>query len=252
MRIQVIGAASVAPGYPLHGFLIDDQLAIDAGALGWFASVEVQAQIRHIFLTHSHLDHIAGLPILLDNIYGLQTAAPVVYGLPETLAALKNHLFNNLLMPDFVELSRQIAPFLELRELHPGQELQLGQYRVLPIAVEHTVPTVGYVIDDGDTAVLFITDTSPVPQLYSEMATIPRLRAVFLEASFPDEQAELARISMHLTSSQFVEWGRHFPADVPVYAIHIKPRYHDKVMAEILASGRRNLLVAEPGLIVEL
>lgn len=252
MRVQVVGAASVAPGYPLSCLLIDDYLAVDAGSLGWFAPVEKQAAIQYILLTHSHLDHLAGLPIFLDNIYGLKPEPPTVYGLAETLSVLQQHLFNDHLMPDFLELSKKIAPFLRLQALAVGIAQSVGAYQVQAIALRHTVPTVGYLIEDGQVAVLVLTDTAPMPELYAALAAVPRLRAVFLEASFPDEQAALAQVSQHLTASQFVEWASHFPNDVPVYAIHVKPRYYDQVTAEVLASGRRNLVIAEPGLVVEL
>lgn len=250
MRVQVIGAASAAPGFPLSTFLIDEELAVDAGSLGWFAPVEVQSRIRHILLTHSHLDHIAGLPVLLDNVYSLPNPPPTVYGLPDTLDALERYLFNNVLMPDFVELSRKLRPFLNLRPVAVGQPFQIGSLRVEVFPVHHTVPTVGYKISHENTTVIIFGDTLDAPELARQLARTPGLRAVFLEASFPNEQAELAKVSCHLTAEQFLQMAREF-GEVPVYAVHLKPAFVDQILGQLQAGGLKNVQAATPGLVVE-
>lgn len=250
MRVQVVGAAAAGgPGFALSTFLFDGVLAVDAGALGWCDCADRLAAVRHVLLTHSHLDHIAGLPILLDTVYGLAPHPPTVHAPEPTLKALRDHLFNDHLVPDFVRLSESLPPFLKLDVVEPGRPVRIDRYEVTPVAVEHTVPTVAYLVDDGSAAVAVVTDTAPVPAAFDQLARAARLKAVFLEASFPNDRAELAALTRHLTSDLFLAAARRFP--VPVYAVHVKPRFFEVVSAEIEAGGVPNAHVAVPGMVLE-
>ena len=254
MRVHVVGAAAAGcPGLPLSTFVVDDRLAVDAGGLGWFDAPARQAAVRDVLLTHAHLDHITGLPGFLENVYGLAAEPPRVWATGPTLRALREHLFNDTLMPDFVALSDggDRFPFLRLCELTPGRAASVGGYDVTPFAVRHPIPCVAYLIDDGATAVAVVTDTAPVPDVVDAVAAAPRLGAVFLEASFPDAEAKLATISGHLTSSLFLELAGRLPADVPVYAVHVKPRFAEQVAAEVAAGGLANVSMAATGQVVE-
>ena len=249
MRVQVVAAGG--GGFPLSTYLFDDALAVDAGALGWCCPPDRLARVRDILLTHPHIDHLAGLPIFLDTVYGLAPEPPCVHAPQATLDAVQTHLFNDVLMPDFVALSRTMTPFLRLCPVRAGEPLKVGRYTATAITLDHVVPTVGYVLDDGAVAAAVLTDTAPVPAAVALLAGWPRLRAVFLEASFPDHMAPLAAVSKHLTASQFLAHARQFPADVPVYAVHLKPRWADEIAATIRAAGRANVRAAEPGEVIE-
>lgn len=253
MRVHVAPSpASAGPGHALSTFLIDDTLAIDAGALGISWSPVKLAKVRDVFLTHTHIDHVAGLPIFLDTYYGLGPP-PVIHGLPATLQSLRDDLFNDRLFPDFVRLSTILPPFLILNEVTPGVPTQRGPFTITPFLVDHPVPTASYLIDDGHTVLAIITDTAAVPDVYARIAAIPRLGAIFLECAFPNEQAQLAQVSKHLTPSLFAEAAAVFPDSVPIYVIHIKPRFYDSVCAELRDAGLLGRCsIAEPGSIIEI
>jgi ribonuclease BN (tRNA processing enzyme) len=140
-------------------------------------------------------------------------------------------------MPDFIGLSNTLPPFVAVLPVVPDRPFALGRYTVTPIPLRHTIPTVGYVVDDGMHAVAILTDTAPVPEVFKRIAVMPRLALVFLECSFPRRMAELAGVSKHQTTDHFATAARLFPRGVTVVPIHIKPRYWDEVTAELKELG---------------
>ncbi|MCZ2342989.1 MAG: hypothetical protein LC104_14540 [Bacteroidales bacterium] len=252
MRVQIAPSPpSAGPGHTLSTFLIDETIAIDAGGLGMSWPPEALARIHDVFITHSHIDHLAGLAVFLDTIYDLGPP-PTIHASAATLRSIRKDVFNDRLFPDFVKLSRIMPPFLTLAEIDADIPVSVGKYQITPIAVHHTIPTVNYLIDDGETVLAILTDTAPVPSVFARVAATPRLGAVLLECSFPSHQARLADISKHLTPSQFREAVGLLPSVVPVYAIHIKPRFYTEIVAELNDLDLLNFQgVAEPGDIIE-
>ena len=248
MRVQVLPCGGATPGHPLTGFLIDGVLAVDAGPLGTFGTVAEQAAVRDVLLTHSHVDHVAGLPVFLDIVYRLAAAPPAIHATRDTLDSLRRDVFNDRLMPDFLTLSETLPPFLTCREVEPHLPFAVGRYTVTAIPVEHTVPAVAYLIDDRAAAVAVVTDTAPVPGVIGPLARWPRLKAVFLECSYPRRLTDLAALTKHLTTDQFAEAARAFPEGVRVLATHVKPRHCDEVTAELAELG---FAVADAGMVLE-
>ncbi len=233
MRVDIVSGRDGLPGHALSTFIIDGVLSVDAGGLGWAAPPAELAYVTDILLTHAHLDHTAGLPVFVDTVYGLTSDPPTVYALPETLADLRAHMFNGRLMPDFVALSQRLPPFLTLCPVPVGRAFPVGRYAVTAWPVDHPVPTVAYLVDDGSTAVAFVTDTLPVPEVVAAIGRHPRLETLYLEATFPDAQADLALVSGHLTVSQYLALADLVPRTVRVRPIHIKPKFAAAVTAEL-------------------
>jgi len=252
MHLEVLSTGSPAPGHALTGFLLDGTLAIDAGPLGTFGTLAQQAAVQHVLLTHAHIDHVAGLPILLDTVYRQQPTAPVVHATRDTLDILQRDLFNDRMMPDFIGLSNLLAPFLHLREIEVNRPFRIGCWSITALPVDHTIPTVAYLIDDQTSAVAIITDTAPIADILQPLARWPRLKAVFLECSFPNRLNDLATVSKHLTTDTFAEMARYVPTTVPVYAIHIKPRFYDEIVSELAELGLPNVRVADAGMSIVL
>jgi len=225
-------------------FRVNERIAIDAGGLGFHGSPTEQEAIRHIFLTHSHIDHVAGLPIFLENVYGNTAQPPIIYGHPHTLDSLKTDVFNNRLYPD---LSHLKPAFCCYETLEMGRTVNVENVRVTPLQIEHPVPTVAYRLDSTSGAVLIITDTGMTPNIRTIVESTPRLRAVFLECAFPEAFTSLAKASGHLTTPQFLAEVREFPKDVSVYAVHGKARYREVIERELAASRLPNVQMIEPG-----
>ncbi len=253
MRIQILpSTVQGTPGHGLTGYVVDGALAVDAGPLGWFGTCAEQAAIRDVLITHSHLDHVAGLPMFLDNVYGLAEVVPTVHAAKPTLDALQADLFGGRLWPDFIGMSQVMAPFVAVRECEPNRPFPCGRYTIIAIPLDHKVPTVAYLVDDGRHAVAVVTDTGPVPAVFEALGKWPRLRAVFLECSFPRRMKDVATASKHLTTAEFAEAVALLPPALPVYAVHIKPRHWDEIVAEVRALGRKNVQIGDPGRVVEI
>ena len=150
MKIRVVGS-SIGAG-PNHQYLISylfgDHVAIDAGSIGFVTPLEIQSQIRHVVLSHSHIDHTASLATFLDNVYMPGPESVCVYGLPETLDSLRSDLFNNRVWPDLVRLSTDESPFLTMQPLSSEVAVTMEGLRILPVALDHVVPTLGFIVSD--------------------------------------------------------------------------------------------------------
>jgi ribonuclease BN (tRNA processing enzyme) len=243
MKVQLLGSSVRNPaGHQyVSSFVINNSVAIDAGSLGFRGTPQEQEAIRHIFLTHSHCDHTASLPIFVENVWTPSQDCPQVYGSPETLDSVQRHIFNDVVWPDFVGLSKTMPPFLQLCPLQSEVEVKVDGLRIIPVPVDHLVPTFGYVIADNRSAVVIAGDTGPTARLWEVAHETAGLRAVFLEACFPNSLKRLAEISCHLTPEMFGQEVHKMPAGIKVVAMHIKVRYREEVIRELHALGLPNL-----------
>ena len=247
MKIRILGSAPSNPAARQYvsSYLINDRVAIDVGCLGFYGTAQEQAAADHVFLTHSHADHCASLPIFLENRYGLAPQCPVIYGSRHTLDSLQKHLFNDVVWPDFIKLSTQTSPFLRLKLLEAEMPVEAEQLRITPVAVNHVVPTFGYLVSDGQATVVFAADSGPMGRLWDLARQLPSLRGVFLEASFPNSMRSLAEVSLHLTPEMFAAEVAKMPPATRVIAVHIKVPYRETVVQELSGLGIPTLEVGE-------
>lgn len=216
------------------GFLIDDFLLLDAGTIGTRLTLEEQHRIRFVLLSHLHFDHIKGLPALVDNLASGVVEPVIVVATEPVLQGLRDHVFNGKVYPNFFKIPNQEHPVLRTQVLYPGKSVMLGHLEVIPVPVNHTVPTVGYVVKDRGAALLCSGDTYETEEIWNLGRMIPELKAAFIESSFPDELGELAKRSKHLTPSLFLkEFRKLGRPDLPVYAYHMKPAYRNQIEEQI-------------------
>lgn len=231
--------------------LVNDAVAIDAGSIGYLPSIADQRRIRTVFLSHSHLDHVASLPIFLDNVYEHGPNCPTIYAGAEVIAALRSDFFNERVWPDFVRLSGEESPFLRLVELKAEIPVDVGGVSITPVALNHVVPTFGFLIEDAAAAVAIVCDTLPTERVWQLLGEATNLAAVFIEVSFPNSMQWLADKAKHLTPATVNTELAKLRNPVPAYAVHIKPAFHDKIVAELGDLKRPDIHVAEPGRIYE-
>ncbi len=250
MKIRLL-PSSVRDSARLHyltSFVINDVVAIDAGCLGQWGTPADQARVRDVLLTHTHADHTGSLPVFIENVIDESRDGPNIWGEAATLASLRQDVFNDRIWPNFVDLTIGARRLLHLHTLEPERPVTVAGLTLTPISVNHPVPTVGYLVDDGEAAALFSGDTGPTARLWEIARACPRLRAVYLELSFPDERAELARRTGHLTPKSFAgELTKLARPDVAVYAFHLKPRFRSEIAAQLAALRLANVTIAELG-----
>lgn len=231
----------------MTSFLVNDTIALDAGTLGLYASPPLQGCIRHVLLSHTHIDHLASLPLFLENVFDGQSDCVTIHASSTVLDVLRRDLFNDRIWPDFIRLSSNGTRFLELRPFEAGETLELDGVRITAVALDHVVPTVGFLVADDHATVAIVTDTAPTDEIWRRANTAPHLKAVFLEAAFPNELAQLADVSKHLTPQQFGGEARKLRQRVPFLAIHLKPRYREQIHQQLLSLGLPHLELAQPG-----
>lgn len=251
MKITLIPSAVSAGGGGRGSFVtsyvIDDVVAIDAGGLGFLGDLAAQCRIGHIFLTHSHLDHVASLPMFLETVFQSSESCVTVYASAPTLACLRRDVFNDRIWPDFFSISENGPPFLKIEILEEGRPVDVAGLRITPIPVDHIVPTFGFLVEAPGVAVAIPSDTGPTASFWATAGAAANLKAVFLDASFPNAMEELAFSSKHLTPKLFAAEAEKLPRQVPFYAVHIKPRYYDTVVAELNALNLKHVHVGTPG-----
>jgi ribonuclease BN (tRNA processing enzyme) len=247
MRIKVCGSCvqdSTRRQY-VSSYLINGTVAVDAGCLGLLGTPQEQEAIRHVFLTHSHMDHTASLPIFVENAWTPADSCPRIYGSSETLNDVQEHIFNNRMWPDFIALSQNMPPFLDVFSVKAEEPVHADGLRITPVAVNHVVPTFGYVVSDGTAAVIFGGDSGPTERIWEIAHETAGLRAIFLEACFPNSMTQLAEVSLHMTPEMVSREIVKMPSSVTIIAVHIKVRYRDEVIRELNALNIPRLVIGE-------
>lgn len=225
MRIKVLGCSGgVGPGLRTTSLLVDDEILIDAGTGVGDLSLAQQRRVGQIFLTHCHLDHICGLAFMADNLFDLIDRPIQVRAATETLDAIREHVFNWKIWPDFSKLPNEQNPLITFSALEPGESFDLGAGRKLSsFRVLHTVPAVGYAIESRQATFAFSGDTYADDNLWTALNALPRLDKLMIEIAFPDEEAELGRASRHFTPSLLGSELKKLKHKPEIFLTHHKP-----------------------------
>ena len=245
MRFQVLGShGGEVRGTRLPGFLVNDRLLVEAGSVTTALSLKEQGKVQQVLLSHAHLDHIAGLPFLADNLAIDGRTSPVTAAaLAPVIQDLRMHCFNNRLWPDFTLLPEPAAPILRFQVLPEEEEVDFEGLRVTTIPVNHAVSAAGFIVHDGTEGFVFSGDTGPTHRLWELARGIKGIRAVVVEAAFPDRMEPLARVSGHLTP-RLLEREREKMPDAPLWVYHLKPGVYDET-AEQLSRLSREIHILE-------
>jgi ribonuclease BN (tRNA processing enzyme) len=257
LQIQLLPSSFDAGGSAnaaqrLTCFVIDDRVTVDAGSIGIALTDSQRRTVRDVIVTHPHMDHIASLPIYVDDLFGELEQPVRIYATAKVIELLKLDVFNDTVYPKFDELKNEHGRVMEYVPFEAGKEFRVAHLNVTAITVNHIVPTVGLVISDGKTTVAFSSDTAETEEFWQVVNRAQHLHALFIEASFPDSMQELAHASKHLTPSMLrSELTKLNHNGMDILAVHLKPAFRDTVAHELGQLQIDNLSVMETGRIYE-
>jgi ribonuclease BN (tRNA processing enzyme) len=235
MRIRILGCSGgIGAGSRTSAMLVDDDVLIDAGTGVGDLELEEIDSIRHVFLTHAHLDHIAGLPMLADSVFDENFTTPLtVYAREETLRALQDHVFNGVIWPDFARLPTAGNPMLRYQVCSPGDTVTINHRDFYAVDVMHTVPTLGYTVQNSGGVFAVSGDTKTNETLWPVLNACDDLRVLIIEVSFPDEMERLANEAGHYcpsTLAKDLERLRHEPE---IWLTGMKPGEEGRIMEQV-------------------
>ena len=235
MKVRVLGCSgAIAKDCRTTSFLVDADMQVDAGTGVGDLTLDEMKGIDHVLLTHSHLDHIAALPLMIDAIASQRTGPVRIHALAGTIAAIKAHIFNNVIWPDFSRIPTVEAPFITFHEIEIGQTLEISGKHIEVLPAVHTVPAVGYAVTSGKGCWVFSGDTERNPAFWRRINQMD-VAVLVIETAFSNREKDLARRSLHLSPLALAEEldcidkGKSFP----IYITHTKPAETELIMSEI-------------------
>jgi ribonuclease BN (tRNA processing enzyme) len=253
MRLRVLGCSGgIGARARTTSFLVDEDILIDAGTGVEDLSVAELAAIDHVFLTHSHLDHIAALPLVVDSVGALRSRPIVVHALPETIEALKTHIFNWVIWPDFTEIPHYERPWMVFEPLVVGATVEVGERRIRSLAANHTVPALAFHLFNDRASLVFSGDTGPNDEFWRQVNGVQNLRYLIIETAFSNREQDLAVTAKHLFPIQLAEELSKLQREPQVLITHLKPSDRELIAREIMAwAGRFAPRLLEGGDILE-
>lgn len=253
VRIQLLpstfdGKGRATLDQRLTCFLIDECVAVDAGSIAIALTAEQRESVRDIIVTHPHMDHIASLPIFIDDLYATLKEPMRVHATTEVIELLERDVFNWNVYPKFSGLKNDYGPVMEYVPIPIGKEFRVAHLTVIAVPVNHIVPTVGLLVSDQKTTVAFSSDTAETDEFWEVVNRAKGLNALLIEASFPNAMARLAEVSRHFTPASLEsELKKLNHNGLDIMAVHIKPAYREKIIEELKALKIAKLEVMEPG-----
>lgn len=235
MKIRILGCSGGIGGRHLRttSMIVDNDILIDAGTGVADLPIADLAKIDHVFITHSHLDHVACLPFLVDTVGDMRSRPLIVHATAEVTDVLQKHIFNWSIWPDFSKIPTPEKPFLCFETIKLMEPVELGGRIITALPANHTVPAVGYRLCSGSGSLVFTGDTTICPELWLEVNRISDLRYLIIECAFPDREKRLAQMSKHLCPSLLAEELSNLQLDAEIFITHLKPGQIEQTMLEI-------------------
>jgi len=246
VKIRILGCyGGQLLGFHLSSFLVNDSILLDAGSPTVALTLEEQRHIRHVFISHTHLDHIQDIAFLADN-RSLKRMGDInanrcitIHSLQENLDTLKKHFLNNAIWPDFTQIPNINDPILKLSAIEPLKKVTVDHVTITPIPMNHPVPCTGFLLEQAGKQFIYSADTGITDTLWEVANAQPNLRGLIIDCSFPNDYSELAELSGHLTPKQMANELKklHTLGQTPIYLFHMKPETLNVMTAEVEAEN---------------
>jgi len=235
MKLRVLGCSGGIGGRHLRttSLLIDNDILIDAGTGVGDVSLAELTLIDHIFLTHSHLDHVCSIPFLVDTVGGMRNKPLTVHAVEPTLEMIRNHVFNWSIWPDFTQIPTPSKPWMRYQAVQLGETVEMNGRKITVLPANHAVPAVGYQVDSGRASLVFTGDTTTNDPLWKIVNQIANLRFLIIETAFCNRERDLAIASKHLCPSLLAEELAKLEQSAEVFITHLKPGEIELTMQEI-------------------
>ena len=234
MQVKILGCSGgIGAGMRTTSMLLDKDILIDAGSGVGDLSLEALQKIDHIFITHTHMDHIAFLPLLLDTVLGLRVKPINVYANAQIINILKEHVFNWLIWPNFNLIPKPESPLLVYKEMNVGDIVQINGRTVTALPANHGVPAVGYQVNSGGASLVFTGDTAGCEAFWGQVNDIGNLKYLIIETAFSNAEAKLALESKHLCPQTLATELASLDSKPEIYITHLKPGEGVRIMKEI-------------------
>lgn len=215
-------------------FLINDSILLDAGTGVGVLSLAELKNIRHILITHPHLDHVASIAFMADSLFETTRIPIQVHGSAETIALLREHLFNNILWPDFASLPNPSGiKVIEFIPFPVDKNLLVDNLSIRSIPVSHTVPAVGYRVESNSRSFAYTGDTSSNDTFWETINQFGSLDMLITECAFPVEMKEIAKISKHYDPDTLAADLKKLQLNTKVFLTHFKPGKEDQILNEV-------------------
>jgi len=240
MKLKILGCSGgIGGSLRTTSMLLDEDILIDAGTGVGDLSLDDMAKIDHVFVTHSHLDHVTSIPFIVDSVGYRRDKPLVVHAIRATQEILKQHLFNWKLWPDFSEIPSKDKPHMRHEDIFVGTMVELNGRRITPLPANHVVPSVGFQLDSGESSLVFTGDTTSCDPFWEVVNKIENLRYLIIETSFSNREKNLAIESKHLCASMLADSLDKLERNPEIFITHLNPGEADIIMSEVEESVKR-------------
>ena len=217
-------------------FQVYKDIIVDAGNV--IATLgDDAAKINHIFLTHSHSDHIIDLPFIIEGFFEERITPLTIYGSEETINSLKEHTFNDEIWPDFskIDLLQNKEKSLIFRVIRENENIELAPYTITPFHANHIPGAFGFkIIKDDHSGYVISGDTYENKILWDVINNDKRVNSLIIECSFPSSMKKLAQASKHYTPEVLKKELENLERkEIQIFIYHLKPLYYKKMVEEI-------------------
>jgi ribonuclease BN (tRNA processing enzyme) len=235
VRLRILGCSGGIGGRHLRttSMLLDHDILIDAGTGVSDLSLTELSLIDHVFITHSHLDHVSSIAFMVDTVGGMRANPVTVYAQPATIEILRNHIFNWSIWPDFTQIPTAAKPFMRYEPIQVGQEVEIKGRKITALPAIHSVPAVGFQLDSGRSSLVFSGDTTTNDELWRVVNKIDNLKYLIIETAFCNREKELAVLSKHLSPSMLAEELAKLERSAEIFITHLKPGEIELTMQEV-------------------
>ncbi len=254
MKIKILGnSGSYLSGRKLPSFLLNSCILLDAGASAASLTIEAQAQIKYIFITHAHLDHIKDIPFLADNLILNKSFQPIrLFSIKEVIEDLKNYLFNFKIWPDFSIIPSPYNSILRFETLEEEKPVLIEKYKITAYRMNHSVPAVGYFVEAENKNFFYTGDTTYYPETWKKLAD-KEIKFLIAEVSFPDEMESLALNTGHLTPKLLYLAVSHFrEAPEKIFIFHLKFPFEKVIKKELRKYFKNKVKFLKSGEVISL